>query len=132
VRADLRRYYGCSLGALFSGEISPDEVWDLVLHLPRESATTAALYADPATVLSDEPSEPQLTEYPPVVEAIAALYDVNVAILAHLSAFTSKKPVRLAPYRRPGEARRKAVRAAKRDQARQEWNELLGQLGIAQ
>jgi hypothetical protein len=131
LRADLRRYYGLSLRQLFDGDVSPDEVWDCVTHLPRDSATWSAVYADPEAEIPDEPApEPRLTEYSPEVEAIAAAHDVLVAILAHLSAFTSKKPVRLKPYRRPGEARRAAAKARIREQARAEWADVLRQFGI--
>lgn len=129
-RATMRRYYGLDLSAAFRGELPVDECWDLLMQAPRDSPIKSAIFADPETVLADGPADPQLTEYSPEVEAIAALYDVNVSILAHLSAFTSKKPVRLKPYRRPGEARRARRKAQLREQARREWNELLTQMGV--
>jgi hypothetical protein len=126
----MRRYYGLDLSAAFRRELPVDECWDLLMHAPRDSPIKSALFADPETVLPDEAAEPTLAEYSPEVEAIAALHDVNAAILAHLSAFTSKRPVRLKPYRRPGEARRAARRERLRQQARQEWAELCAQLGV--
>ena len=42
MRADLARYYPSRhLGCLFAGEMTPDECWDLVIGLPRDSATDA-------------------------------------------------------------------------------------------
>lgn len=130
MRSDLRRYHGVSLGQMFAGEITPDEIWDYITHLPRTSATTSAFYADPETVLSDELPEIRLTEFSPEAEMGADIHDVLIAILAHLSAFTSKKPVRLKPHRRPGEARRAQLKAERREQARQEWAELCAQMGV--
>jgi hypothetical protein len=110
--------------------VTPDEVWDLITYLPRDSATQSAIFEDPETVFGDEAAEPRLTEYSPEVEALSDLYDLNAAILAHLSAFTSRKPVRIPPRRRPGEARRRQLKAQRREQARQEWAELLAQMGV--
>jgi hypothetical protein len=118
---------------MFGGEITPDEVWDYVTHLPRDSATWAAIYADPETVIPDEgaePPEPRLTEFSPEVEALAAMHDLLAALLANVVALGGGKPPRISPYRRPGAARREAAKARRHEQARREWAELLGQMGI--
>lgn len=131
VRADFIRH-GRSLGELFSGELTPDECWDFITHLPRDSATQAAIYADPEFAVDDDGPgpEPTLAEFSPEVEAIAAVHDVLAAILANLSSLTSKRPVKLNPYRRPGEARRAQAKARRDEQARQQWNGILAQLGV--
>ena len=106
-----------------------DECWELVTRLPRDSATWAAVYADPETPIPDEvPAEPSLTEYSPEVEALAAVHDILAAILAHVSALTAKTPVRLEPYRRPGEARRKRAKAQRDAAARAEWERMVASL----
>lgn len=115
---------------MFEGRVSPDEVWDCVMHLPRESATMAALFDDPGFEVSDEARELRLTEFSPEVEALSDVYDLLASILAHLSAFTSKRPVKVPPRRRPGEARRERLRAERSAQARREWSELLVKLGV--
>lgn len=116
---------------MFEGEISPDEAWDCVVHLPRDSATMAALFEDTGfEAVSDEVRELRLTEYSPEAELLTDLYDLTASLLAHVSAFTSKQPVKIPPHRRPGEARRKAAEEQRRAQARREWSELLVKLGI--
>lgn len=117
---------------MFDREVTPDEVWDCITHLPRDSATQAAIYADPQFAAADDGPvpEPTLAEYSPEVEALAAVHDVLAAILAHLSSLTSKSPVRLEPYRRPGEARRALAKARRDEHARQQWNGILESLGV--
>lgn len=115
---------------MFSGEVSPDEVWDMVMHLPRNSATWSAAFDDPAFEVSDEPGEMKLSEYSPETELLTDLYDLTASLLAHVSAFTSKQPVKIPPHRRPGEARRKAIEERLRAQARREWDELCDLLGV--
>lgn len=129
VDADLRRYYGTSLRQLFTGELAVDECWALVGCLPRDSATTSAIYADPERAVDDGPAaEPTLAEFSPEVEAIADLRDVCAAILAHLSALTSKQPVRLDAARRPGDARREQARQRREAFARAKWDAVLNVL----
>jgi hypothetical protein len=131
VRADLARYYpGHTLRELFSGEMTPDECWDLITHLPRTSATTGAIYADPETVIGDEPAETPLTDFSPEVQAAAHGNDLLTAILVNLIALGGGKPPKLQPYPRPGEARRRRLKAELREQARQEWAELCAQMGV--
>lgn len=131
MRADLAHYYpGRSLGELFRGEMTPDECWDLITHLPRTSATTAALYADPDTVFGDELAEVPLTEFGPEVQVLAHVADVLQSLLVNVIALGGGKPPRLKPYPRPGEARRKRLKAELREQARAEWAELCAQMGV--
>lgn len=130
MRADLHRYAGLSLGDMYEGRVTPDEVWDCVTHFPRDSATWSAAYADPEFPVSDEPGEMPLSEYSPEVELLTDCYDMLAALLAQVQSFGSKKAVKLRPHRRPGEARRKAAEERRRAQARREWNELLGKLGV--
>lgn len=117
---------------MFAGDVTPDEVWDCITHLPRDCATWSAVYADPATVIDDDGPVPEATlaEWSPEVEAIAAVHDVLAAILAHLSALTSKQPVKLEPYRRPGEQRRQQAKARNREQARQQWTAMCAAMGV--
>lgn len=130
-RASIAHHYpGRDLNEVFAGGMTADECWQYLMHLPRDSPLMAAIYADPETVLSDEAAEMQLTEYSPEVEVSSDIYDVLIAILAHLTALTSKKPVKLSPRRRPGEARLRARKAQLREQARQEWAELCAQMGV--
>lgn len=116
---------------MFSGEVTPDEIWDYVLNLPRNSATWAAVYDSPETVIDgDEAPEMRLTEYSPEVEALADIADKLSALLANVIALGGGKPPEIRPYRRPGEARREAARARRHEQARAEWNDLLSQMGV--
>jgi hypothetical protein len=131
VRADLRHHYcGFSLRSLFDGEVTPDEVWDMVTHLPRNCATWSAVYADPDTPLSDEVREMPLSEYSPEVEALHDCYDMLASLAAQVRAIASGESQQVKPHRRPLEGKRAALRAARREQARQEWDELLTQMGI--
>jgi hypothetical protein len=133
VAADLRRYYGLPLRALFSGEVAPDEAWELITHLPRDSATWAAVYADPETVIDDDdgtPGEPRLTEFSPEVERLADISDRLASLIAIVSGALSKRQVKLDPSPRPGNARRAQAKARRREQARREWAELCRQLGV--
>lgn len=115
---------------MFSGEISPDEIWDCVTHLPRNSATWSAVFDDPETVISDEPAEMKLSDYSPEVELLTDLYDLTASLLAHVSAFTAKTPVKIPPHRRPGEERRRQLAAERSAQARREWSEFLKLIGV--
>ena len=130
MRADLRREYGISLTQMFEGEISPDEVWDYVTHLPRNSATWSAVFDDPETVISDEPGEMKLSEYSPEVELLSDCYDMLAALLAQVQSLGSKTAVKVKPHRRPGEARRERLRAERSAQARAEWSDFLKLIGI--
>lgn len=115
---------------MFSGEITPDEIWDYITHLPRTSATTSAIYADPEAVLGDEDAETPLADFSPEVQAIAHACDLLAALLANVISLGGGKPPKLQPYPRPGEARRRALKAQLREQARQEWAELCAQMGV--
>lgn len=115
---------------MFSGDVSPDEVWECIMTLPRNSATWSAVFEDPEAPFSDEAAEMRLAEYSPEVEHLADLYDLTASLLAHVSAFTSKKPVKVKPHRRPGEEKQRQLKAARREQARQEWAEICAQLGV--
>jgi hypothetical protein len=115
---------------MYEGRVTPDEVWDCIAHFPRNSATWSAAFDDPEFEVSDEPGEMKLAEFSPEAELLADLYDLTASLVAHVSAFTSKRPVKVPPHRRPGEARRKAMEERRRAQARREWSELLKKLGI--
>lgn len=130
MRADLRRYYGISLTQMFSGEVSPDEVWDMITHLPRTSATTAARLDDPETVFSGEESEPPWQEWSPEAQRLDDLYDVLALISDQIAKFGSKKRAKVTPRKRPGGELRKRLKAQRSAQMWAEWNELLGRLGV--
>ena len=116
---------------MFSGEITPDEIWDYVLNLPRNSATWAAVYADPETVIPDDgPAEIPLTHFSPEVELLADIYDAINGLRSQVIALVSKTPPSFDPHRRPGDVRREAAKARRHEQARAEWNDLLSQMGV--
>lgn len=133
MRADLARYYPSRhLGLLFTGQLTADECWDYVTHLPRDSATWAAVYADPGTVIdSGGPApEPRLTEFSPEAERLADIADRLASLIAIVSGALSKHPVKIGPCPRPGDARREQAKALRRAQARQEWAELCKAMGV--
>ena len=115
---------------MFRGDVTPDEVWDMITHLPRNSATWSAVYADPETRLSDEVREMPLSEYSPEVEALHDVYDMLAALTAQVRAFATRESQPVTPHRRPGEAKRAALKAARHEQARLEWHEMCAQWGI--
>jgi hypothetical protein len=116
---------------MFSGEISPDEIWDYITHLPRTSATTAARLADPDTVLSDdEDAEPPWQDWSPEAQRLDDVCDALAVISDQIAKFGTRQRVKVTPHRRPGDARRKAMEERRRAQARREWSEVLRQLGI--
>ena len=114
---------------MFRGEISADEVWDCIAHLPRNCATWSAVFADPDTPLSDAVREMPLSEYSPEVEALHDVYDMLAALTAQVRAFATREAQQVKPHRRPGEAKRAALKAARHEEARQEWHEVCRQLG---
>jgi hypothetical protein len=134
VRADLARYYPSRhLGRLFCGEMTADECWDLITHLPRDSATWAAVYADPETVIDDDggpAAEPRLTEFSPVVERLADVSDRLASLIAIVSGALSKQQVKIPPSPRPGDARRAQAKARRSEQARREWDEWCRRMGV--
>lgn len=132
IRPDLRRYYnGFSLTQMFSGEVSPDEVWEMILHLPRTSATTAARLADPATVFSDdEDAEPPWEDWSPEAQRLDDITDLLSVISEQIAKFGTGKRIKIDPRKRPGDAIRKRLKAERSAQARREWSELLKQMGV--
>lgn len=131
MRADLRRFYGLSLTDMFEGRVSPDEVWDCVVHLPRTSATTAARLADPETVFSDDgDAEPPWEEWGPEAQRLDDVADQLAVISDQIAKFGTGQPVRVKPRRRPGDKLRERLKAERSAQARREWSAVLKQLGI--
>jgi hypothetical protein len=114
---------------VFRGELTPDECWDLIAHLPPDSALMAALADDPDTPVSDGPAGPRWQEFSPEVRVLADMYDM-LGVLVRQVASIGGKPPKIDPYPRPGDARRRALEAARREQARAEWAELCRRLGI--
>lgn len=111
MRADLPHYYpGYSLGDLFSGRVTADELWDLIVHLPRTSAVMSALADDP-DVPAGAPRPPSWTEFGPDVQVMAEVRDLLASLLANVIALGGGKPPKIAPYPRPGDERRKAAEA---------------------
>jgi len=131
VRADLHRYAGLSLKDMYEGRVTPDEVWDCIVHFQRTSATTAARLADPETVFSgDEDAEPPWEDWTPEAQRLDDIADQLAVISDQIAKAGTGKPVKVKPRRRPGDALRKRLKAARSAQMWREWNELLGKLGI--
>jgi hypothetical protein len=120
IRADLARYYGADLLDVFRGTMTPDACWDLVAHLPRESALHSALADDPDAVgeLNPAPAAPSLAEFPPVVEALASVHDLLASLLAVQVSRGGGQPPKIPPYPRPVTAAQRAASRARRDRHR--------------
>jgi hypothetical protein len=116
---------------MFDGEISPDEIWDYVVHLPRTSATTAARLADPETVFSgDEDAEPPWEDWTPEAQRLDDVCDALAVISDQIAKFGTRQRVKVEPRRRPGDALRKQLKARRSAQMRREWAELCAQMGV--
>jgi hypothetical protein len=114
IRASLRRYYdGVSLEAVWRGDVTPDECWDLLMQLPRDSPLMAALAADPDFIPDDAaPSPPPWTEFGPEVAALAEIRDLLASIRSAIAGLGGQK-LSFKPYPRPvnlHEQRRQAQR----------------------
>lgn len=120
MRADLAHHYnGLNLNGLFTGEYTPDEVWDLLMHLPRDSATVAAI-ADDGDLAGEPgaPRPPRLTEFGPEVEVLASVHDLLASLLASVVTALGGKPPKIDPYPRPVSAA--AARAQREHEEQQE------------
>lgn len=102
---------------MFSGEITPDEVWDCIAHLPRTSATMAALANDPQAPKS-APKPPSWTEYGPEVQVMAEVRNLLASLLANVIALGGGKPPKIPPYPRPDDEQRKQ---AERERLAERW-----------
>jgi hypothetical protein len=112
-RASIARYYpGRDLNEVFTGSMTPDECWALIIHLPRTSPLKAALAEDPDIPLA-EPGDPPWTEFSPEVQAIAEAVDVLKSLLANVISLGGGKPPKFRPYPRPDDARREAAEKAR-------------------
>lgn len=109
--ASLRRYYQVDILDVFRDKISVDEVWELLMQLPRESPFWAEVAADPHFASSSAPKPKTLAEFSPEVEALAAVHDQVASLRATVVALCGGKPGRITPYPRP------VLAAAKRDKA---------------
>lgn len=99
---------------MFSGEVSPDEVWECVMALPRTSATRAALADDPEIPVGEgEPGDPPWTEFSPEVQAMAEAVDLLKSLLANVISLGGGKPPKFRPYPRPGDSRRREAEKAR-------------------
>jgi hypothetical protein len=131
VRADLRRYAGgLSLGDMFAGRVTPDEVWDCIAHFPRESATTSALYDEAPLSLEGEAAEPRLSEYSPERQSLDLIADRLATLITVVIRLGGGDAPQAGPLPRPGDARRAALKEKRREQARGEWAEQLRLWGI--
>jgi hypothetical protein len=83
--------------------------------LPRDSPLKAALAADPdwPKAPPDEDADVPWTEFSPVDEKLAYLIDLMQSLLASVIAIGGGKPPRFKPWRRPGDAARKAAGKAR-------------------
>lgn len=116
---DLQQVYGLDLGALFRGEVVPDELADRLDGLPRHSRLSEALAQDdelvdmtPSSVNESGGPEVRFTEWTPEAERLAKLIDVMGAVLSAMGAMAGSR-VNFPPEPRP-------VGAAARAKARQE------------
>lgn len=110
--------------------MSPGECWDLIRHLPSDSALMAALANDPDYASLEGAAEPSFTEFGPEVRALADVYDMLV-LLVKVVAGLGGNPPKIDPYPRPGDARRAAIKAAEREHDRVLWNRLFDRLGVS-
>lgn len=102
---------------MFSGEVTPDEVWDCIVHLPRTSATMSALADDPDAPKS-APKPPSWTEFSPEVQVTAEVRDLLASLLANVIALGGGEPPKIPPYARPGDDKRQA---AERERMAERW-----------
>lgn len=111
--------------------MSPAECWDLIRHLPSDSALMAALAADEEFAGDDgeESPEPRWEDFSPEARVLADVYDM-LAVLVRQVAAIGGEPPKIAPYPRPGDARRAAAEEERRALARVEWADLCRQLGV--
>jgi hypothetical protein len=87
---------------MFADEVTPDEVWDCIAHLPRESATMSALADDPHFPPGDAPEHPPMSEYSPEVEAIGRVHDMTAALFVLVASLFAKGGApKVAPFPRP-------------------------------
>jgi hypothetical protein len=102
--------------------MTPDACWDLIAHLPREAALHSAMASDSQAVMpvAEGPVAPQLAEFPPVVEALAGVYDLLATLLEVQIARAGKKPPKIPRYPRPVTAADRGRRA----RARAEFDQL--------
>lgn len=114
---------------VFRGLMSPGECWDLIRHLPADSALMAELAADPEYASLEGAEEPSFAGWTPETSVLADVYDM-LGLLVRQVAGLAGKPPKIDPYPRPGDARRAAIRAQERAQARVAWAELCRQLGV--
>lgn len=117
---------------MFRGELTVDECWDLLVHLPADSALMAVLADDPEFWGEAEagPAGPSFRGWTPEASVLADVYDM-LGVLVRQVAALGGKPPKIDPYPRPGQARRKALESARREQARAEWDALCRQLGVS-
>jgi hypothetical protein len=100
---------------VFRGEMTPDEAWELLMALPRDSPLMAAVAADPE-LASDggEPGLPSWTEFGPEVQALAQVHDLLGSLVSMVGAAFGAKPApRVPPYPRPANPHEQARRAAR-------------------
>lgn len=81
--------------------MTADELWALIIHLPRESPLMAAIAQDPFFAGDAVPRPLSLEHFSPEVEALAAVHDQLAALRATVVAVAGGKPKREEPYPRP-------------------------------
>ena len=115
MRASIAHHYpGRDLRELFTGTMLPDECWDLLMALPRDSALMSALADDPelAGVAAERP--PSLAEFSHETEALAGIHDLLGSLLAVVVSLGGGRAPQVRPYPRPVTAAAKARKAAAR------------------
>lgn len=104
---------------MLSGDVTPDEAWDCIIHLPRESATMSALADDPDAVPGDPPAHPPMSQYSPEVEAIGRVHDMTAALYVLVASLFAKGGApKVAPFPRPLPA---GQREAQKARMAQRW-----------
>lgn len=109
--------------------MTADECWDLLVHLPGDSALMAALAEDPDYAGDDEPGPPSFRGWTTETSVLADVYDMLGVLVRQVAALAGTPP-KIDPYPRPGEERRRQREEARRAQARIEWDALCRQLGV--
>lgn len=92
--------------------MTADELWSLIVHLPRESPLKAALADDPE-IPAGQPGDPPWTEFSPEVQVLADIADRLGSLLSVVVQLGGGKPPRLKPYPRPGDEKRRQAEKAR-------------------
>lgn len=113
----------------FRDELTPDEAWEMLMHLPSDSPLMAELANDPEYAPLEGAGEPSFAGWTSETSVLADVYDM-LGVLVKVVAGLAGKPPQIDPYPRPGDARRAAIKAAEREQSRAWFADLCERLGV--